>query len=584
MKRQMILASVLMAVIGAGAASPAEASVPFVLRAELVAAQDAGRAQGIAEQIGSLLSQIDSLRSRYGGLPAGDQVLLEEQVSRRRQRIGALLDQLVSEVVSLREAGTPAPEPDSLAVRLTGIASSWLRDAIEESALEVDRVRQSLEEATEEERSVLTQDVEAEMARLDRLLEALHQNTLRQDRLGLDSSDDAAFLEDRLGVRGDVLAARVTAETEAVARLRNQLKTASEAQAPDVGTQLARQQEELRRDVASLTATANLMRARGLDQSEYREVLFDATGDVTPDILDAEMLRRLLSRTGENLRTWLSGNASRLALHAVLFLVILLFTWIAARVVRRLVSRALSRSGLNVTQLLQDTFVSWSAKLVWLVGLLLAFAQLGLNVGPMLAGLGVAGFVVGFALQDTLGNFAAGMMILVYRPFDVDDVVEAGGAFGKVSAMSLVSTTILTFDNQRLIIPNGKIWGDVIRNATAEESRRVDLVFGISYADDIGAAEAVLKDIVAAHPKILADPEPMIRVHKLGESSVDFIVRPWAKTADYWDVYWDLTRSVKERFDSSGISIPFPQRDVHLYQASTGESPPGDEVRATPGT
>jgi len=200
------------------------------------------------------------------------------------------------------------------------------------------------------------------------------------------------------------------------------------------------------------------------------------------------------------------------------------------------------------------------------VGLLVALSQLGVQVGPVLAGLGIAGFIVGFALQDTLSNFAAGMMILIYRPFDVGDAVEAGGVMGKVKAMNLVSTTITTWDNQKLVVPNSKIWGDVIRNITAEPNRRVDMSFGISYSDDIDHAERILSDIVRSHELVLAEPEPDIRLHTLGESSVDFIVRPWAMTSDYWTVYWDITRAVKQRFDAEGISIPFPQRDVHLIQ------------------
>jgi len=201
-----------------------------------------------------------------------------------------------------------------------------------------------------------------------------------------------------------------------------------------------------------------------------------------------------------------------------------------------------------------------------LLGFLIAIAQLGIEVAPLLAGLGIAGFVVGFALQDTLSNFASGMMILVYRPFDVGDVIEAGGVSGKVDQMNLVSTMVLTFDNQLLVVPNSKIWGDVIRNVTHRDKRRVDLTFGIGYSDDIPTAERILTEIVAAHDKVLDDPEPVIRLHELGESSVNFIVRPWSKTSDYWDVYWDVTREVKRRFDEEGVSIPFPQRDVHIYQ------------------
>lgn len=199
------------------------------------------------------------------------------------------------------------------------------------------------------------------------------------------------------------------------------------------------------------------------------------------------------------------------------------------------------------------------------IGVLMALSQVGISLAPMLAGLGVAGFIVGFALQDSLGNFAAGAMILIYRPFDVDDFVEVTGASGLVKEMSLVSTTITTFDNQTLVVPNSKIWGDVIKNVTAQQQRRIDMVFGIGYDDDVEHAERVLSDVVLNHEKVLKNPKPRIHLHTLGESSVDFVVRPWVETDDYWEVYWDIMREVKLRFDREGISIPFPQRDVHLY-------------------
>ena len=208
-----------------------------------------------------------------------------------------------------------------------------------------------------------------------------------------------------------------------------------------------------------------------------------------------------------------------------------------------------------------------------ILGILMALSQIGISLTPMLAGLGVAGFIVGFALQDSLSNFAAGAMILIYRPFDVGDFVEVTGASGLVKDMNLVSTTITTFDNQTLVVPNSKIWGDVIKNVTAQNHRRVDLVFGISYDDDIEQAERVLAEIVAAHDKVLKDPEPNIKLHTLGDSSVNFVVRPWVKTDDYWDVYWDLMREVKLRFDREGISIPYPQRDVHLYSDKQSQAP-----------
>jgi small conductance mechanosensitive channel len=147
---------------------------------------------------------------------------------------------------------------------------------------------------------------------------------------------------------------------------------------------------------------------------------------------------------------------------------------------------------------------------------------------------------------------------------------------GKVEKMSLVSTSVVTADNQMIIVPNSKMWGDVIKNVTDQNLRRVDMEFGISYADDIPKAESVLADILKGHAKILDEPAPNIRVHRLNESSVDFVVRPWVAREDYWDVYWDITREVKMRFDREGISIPFPQRDVHLFQA--GATGPQDSA------
>jgi len=154
----------------------------------------------------------------------------------------------------------------------------------------------------------------------------------------------------------------------------------------------------------------------------------------------------------------------------------------------------------------------------------------------------------------------------MYRPFDVGDLVEAGGVKGRVNHMSLVNTTFLTLDNQRLVVPNNLIWQTVITNVTAQTTRRIDLMFGIAYGDDIDKAEKVLREIVMEHEAVLDDPEPNIKLHELGESSVNFIVRPWVKTDDYWDTYWEITRAVKLRFDEEGISIPFPQRDVHVIE------------------
>jgi small conductance mechanosensitive channel len=215
---------------------------------------------------------------------------------------------------------------------------------------------------------------------------------------------------------------------------------------------------------------------------------------------------------------------------------------------------------------------------VRILGVFIALSQVGFALGPVLAGFGIAGFIAGFALQETLANLASGVMILIYRPFDIGDGVEAGGAAGVVSAMSMVSTRILTDDNQALVVPNGKIWGGVIKNVTAEKTRRVDLSFRTHYGESVEKIEKLLADIVASHLKVLKDPAAIVKLHALDGASLQFIVRAWVKREDYWEVHWDLTRAVKLRFDREGIRVALPQHEDYPADAKSGpraESMPG---------
>ena len=199
-----------------------------------------------------------------------------------------------------------------------------------------------------------------------------------------------------------------------------------------------------------------------------------------------------------------------------------------------------------------------------------ALGIVGVEVMGLMAVFASAGVAVGLALQGNLSNFASGVMILLYRPFDVGDFINAAGEAGSVSAMSLVSTTITTPDNQLLILPNSSIWGGVIRNVTAQDTRRVDMTVGVSYDADLDQTGDVLMEVVTAHEKVMKDPAPVIKVVNLGDNSVDFVVRPWCKTSDYWDVFFDLNKQIKQRLDKEGIGIPYPQRDLHLVSVGEG--------------
>ncbi|MBN2316473.1 MAG: mechanosensitive ion channel, partial [Sedimentisphaerales bacterium] len=305
---------------------------------------------------------------------------------------------------------------------------------------------------------------------------------------------------------------------------------------------------------------------KGGEIEEYKKYVAAISGvDVDiQDIKDVSAFRIIvwgwLKSTEGGLR-WLKN--------IVLFLLTLLAFYVLANVLGKITHKTVSASK-RFSDLLKQFFVSVVRKIVMIIGIIVALSMLEIDIAPFVAGLGVAGFILGFALQGTLSNFASGLMILIYRPFDVGNFIEAAGIRGVVKSMSLVSTTVTTPDNQIVIVPNGEIWGGVITNVTGSDTRRVDLIFGISYSDDISKASSILEDIVSTHERILKDPEPTVKVHELGDSSVNFVCRPWVKTADYWTVYWDVTRTVKERFDAEGVSIPFPQHDVHLYQTSKG--------------
>ncbi|RMG35983.1 MAG: mechanosensitive ion channel family protein [Gammaproteobacteria bacterium] len=198
--------------------------------------------------------------------------------------------------------------------------------------------------------------------------------------------------------------------------------------------------------------------------------------------------------------------------------------------------------------------------------ILAALGQLGIETTSFIAVLGAAGLAIGLALQGSLANFAAGFLLIMFRPFKAGDFIEGGGVSGVVEKIEMFTTTLKTGDNKTIIVPNGKLANDNIVNYSAKETRRVDLTVGASYDADIKHVKQVLEEIVKADERVLADPAPMVAVGELADSSVNFVVRAWVKSGDYWGVFFDTTEAVKLRFDQEGIELPYPQRDVHLYE------------------
>lgn len=259
--------------------------------------------------------------------------------------------------------------------------------------------------------------------------------------------------------------------------------------------------------------------------------------------------------------------AETYTLSIVAAIAILIIGKYAAKFMRNLLQKLLRKSNLDaaIVSFLGNLFYGLLLTLV----VLMALGELGVQTTSFIAVVGAAGLAIGFALKDSLSNFASGVMILINKPFGIGDYIEAGGTAGTVNEIKLFATKLKSPDNKVIFVPNSSIIGGIITNYSAEETRRVDMEFGIGYNDDIDKAKEVILKLLSKDDRVLKDPTPQIVVGSLGDSSVNIRVRPWVRKENYWGFFFDMTENVKKQFDAEGISIPFPQRDVHLFQQSS---------------
>jgi small conductance mechanosensitive channel len=237
--------------------------------------------------------------------------------------------------------------------------------------------------------------------------------------------------------------------------------------------------------------------------------------------------------------------------------------WVA-RALRNMIKKMMAKGNVDETLISFVGNLTYIALLAFVI--IAALSQLGIQTTSFIAVIGAAGLAIGLALQGSLANFAAGVLMIIFRPFKAGDYIEGAGVAGVVEEVQIFATQLKTPDNKTIIVPNAKMMGDNITNYSAKDTRRVDMVIGVGYGDDLKKVREILEDILAKDDRILEDPAPTIGVLELGDNSVNFAVRPWVKTEDYWGAYFDVTETVKRRFDEEGISIPYPQRDVHLYE------------------
>lgn len=284
-------------------------------------------------------------------------------------------------------------------------------------------------------------------------------------------------------------------------------------------------------------------------------------GDLMEDLtlsnfgIDLEQLASTLQETGVDL-------ALRLITAVVIFYVGRMIANILTGTLRRMMQK-------NEVDKTLETFICNLTRIALLAFVVIAaISALGVETTSVIAVLGAAGLAVGLAMQGSLSNFAAGVLIVLFRPYRVGDYIEAAGIGGTVESVQILTTVMRTPDNKRIIVPNSQIMNSAITNYSVNDTRRIDLVVGVGYGDDLDKVRATLEDLVENEERILRDPAWVIAVGELADSSVNFYVRPWVKTEDYWSVRFDLTEAIKKRFDDVGIQIPFPQHDVHLHEAS----------------
>jgi len=249
-------------------------------------------------------------------------------------------------------------------------------------------------------------------------------------------------------------------------------------------------------------------------------------------------------------------------------LIVALIIFLVGRIVAKLITRAIRKVMVaqKVDKILESFVCNLAYWLVMVFVIIAAINQAGIQTTSLIAIMGAAGLAIGLALQGSLSNFAAGVLIVLFRPYRVGDFVEVAGISGSVVQVQILTTVLKTGDNKQIVVPNAQIMDSIITNYSANDQRRVDMLIGVSYDDDLDQVRKTIKELVDADERILQEPECLIAVSDLADSSVNFTVRPWVKTADYWGVKFDLTEAIKKRFDQDGISFPFPQQDVHLYQ------------------
>jgi small conductance mechanosensitive channel len=525
---------------------------------------DREKAQALLVEIDAALDSTLALESQIRSAETEDREEMRVQGRRQFEIVSDRQPELLDLIAKLREAGEPVDSISratrSILKKEMGLydrAIRWFSDAI-------DDLRHQRTSTPPGQIGALESRVQEARERLDALLAGATRTLTQADSLGLSSSDGWEDLDRYLQERAETLVGRLQIAVQSRNRLSKQIRDLERAKTSDqeisaLRAQYQSAQRRIKGIAKSLEETARLLRERGYETTGYRQFIIQATGEVTEDILDPRVLWGILVDLAKEVWSWFRDNAPALLVKLLILIGIVIFFRIGFRIAWWLM-RLLGI--IKRSKLMADMFGRLIRPMATLAGIFTGLWFLGADPTTLLTGVGVAGIIVGLALQDSLSNLAAGMFILATRPYDVDDIIMAGGVTGTVKAMGLANTTVLTFDNRRMLIPNRKIWGDNIENRSAEPIRRLDLVVRIGYNEDLERAMGILAELVKEDPRVLESPETHIFVWKLADSWIDIAVRPWIQNTDWWPLLTELPAQVRIRFAERGIDIPIPRREI----------------------
>ncbi len=373
-----------------------------------------------------------------------------------------------------------------------------------------------------------------------------------REQLGLSIEDERNALEEFVTRNVERLHGQIRLDAQTLTELRRALS--ADPSNAEIESALRAVDQKQSRNLSNMAAWLEVLQDGGGDTAGHRALLIQQQGRIGTEILQRDVFANIWREQTDRLWRNLSRNGPNLVLRAFTFLAVLALAWIVAHAVRLLLEVVMNTSYVQLGQLMKERLLTVSFGITFLAGAVLALMTLGWSVMPMLAGLGVAGIIIGFALQDSLKNFVAGWMILFYHAYDVGDYVRVSGAEGRVRKMTLNSTRIATPDNTIKLVPNRKIWDDTIVNLTASRARRIELEIACGPDDDLDAVEKSLYALLAEHPQILNKPKPEVHLARVGPSERVFIIRPWVRTEHYWTLQHSLLRDIHKRLKRDGIT------------------------------